>query len=134
MGAGWSWSTAYADVRAFTILGELILVPFSSWDEQGNFDDQAYQTALGRGLIEQDFGMSPEPHRAIQKDLSSARTKQSNDLPSHYRQVPRRIVHRAASVLRLRRLRFQYRQVRKRRQLDPGILISQSLNSSQPPH
>lgn len=37
-GEGWSWSTAYDDVKAFTVLDDVIVVPFSGWSEAGGFD------------------------------------------------------------------------------------------------
>lgn len=38
-GGDWSWSSAYEDVKAFGILGDLILVPFSGWSgEAGGFE------------------------------------------------------------------------------------------------
>lgn len=33
-GEGWSWSSAYDDVKAFTVLEDMILVPFSGWNEE----------------------------------------------------------------------------------------------------
>ncbi|HOH31452.1 MAG TPA: beta-propeller domain-containing protein, partial [Candidatus Hydrogenedentes bacterium] len=39
-GEGWSWSSAYDDVKAFTVLEDMILVPFSGWNEAsgGGYD------------------------------------------------------------------------------------------------
>lgn len=38
-GDDWSWSTAYEDVKAFAILGDMILVPFSGWNSgSGGYD------------------------------------------------------------------------------------------------
>lgn len=34
----WSWSTAYGDVKALTVLDEVIIVPFSGWNESGPYD------------------------------------------------------------------------------------------------
>jgi len=38
-GQGWSWSSAYNDVKAMTVLDDLVIVPFSGWeDDFGGFD------------------------------------------------------------------------------------------------
>lgn len=38
-GEAWSWSTAHNDVKAFTVLDDLLIVPFSGWsDSAGGFD------------------------------------------------------------------------------------------------
>jgi len=38
-GEGWSWSSAYEDVKAFTVLDDMLIVPFSGWShEAGGFD------------------------------------------------------------------------------------------------
>ncbi|NLN92125.1 MAG: hypothetical protein GX130_02295 [Candidatus Hydrogenedens sp.] len=38
-GDDWSWSTAYEDVKAFAILDNMILVPFSGWNQgSGGYD------------------------------------------------------------------------------------------------
>ncbi|GMW00419.1 MAG: hypothetical protein AMXMBFR84_15560 [Candidatus Hydrogenedentota bacterium] len=38
-GQNWSWSSAYDDVKAFTVLDDLLIVPFSGWEEiGGGFD------------------------------------------------------------------------------------------------
>ena len=38
-GERWSWSEAYGDVKAFTVLDDMILVPFSGWnDGSGGYD------------------------------------------------------------------------------------------------
>lgn len=38
-GEGWSWSSAYEDVKAFTVLDDMLIVPFSGWSEDvGGFD------------------------------------------------------------------------------------------------
>lgn len=37
-GEDWSWSAAYEDVKAFTVLDDTIIVPFSGWTEQGGYD------------------------------------------------------------------------------------------------
>ncbi len=38
MGENWAWSPAYGDVKAFTVLDDMIIVPFSGWDDDGRFD------------------------------------------------------------------------------------------------
>lgn len=35
-GDGWSWSSAYGDVKALTVLDDMILVPFSGWNQGDN--------------------------------------------------------------------------------------------------
>ncbi len=39
-GENWTWSSAYSDVKAFTVLDDLIIVPFSGWNgySGGGFD------------------------------------------------------------------------------------------------
>lgn len=38
-GESWSWSTAYSDVKAFSVLDDMILVPFSGWNTgSGGYD------------------------------------------------------------------------------------------------
>jgi hypothetical protein len=37
-GENWSWSNAFEDVKAFTVLDDLIIVPFSGWNGYGGFD------------------------------------------------------------------------------------------------
>ena len=37
-GEAWSWSSAYADVKSFTVLDDTIIVPFSGWNESGGYD------------------------------------------------------------------------------------------------
>jgi hypothetical protein len=37
-GEGWSWSSAYEDVKAFTVFDDLVLVPFSGWTGEGGFE------------------------------------------------------------------------------------------------
>lgn len=34
-GDGWSWSTAYTDVKSFTVLDDLLMVPVTGWSEEG---------------------------------------------------------------------------------------------------
>jgi hypothetical protein len=37
-GDDWSWSEAYGDVKAFTVLDDVLIVPVSGWSEQGSYD------------------------------------------------------------------------------------------------
>jgi hypothetical protein len=37
-GENWSWSSAYSDVKALTVLDDAILVPFSGWTDTGGFE------------------------------------------------------------------------------------------------
>lgn len=37
-GDSWSWSSAFQDVKAFSVAGDRILVPFSGWNESGGYD------------------------------------------------------------------------------------------------
>jgi hypothetical protein len=38
-GENWAWSTGYSDVKAFTVLDDLIVVPFSGWNQEfGGYD------------------------------------------------------------------------------------------------
>lgn len=37
-GDGWSWSSAYGDVKAFTVLEDMLVVPFSGWSESGGYE------------------------------------------------------------------------------------------------
>lgn len=37
-GEHWAWSSAYSDVKAFTVLDDVILAPFSGWNEYGGYD------------------------------------------------------------------------------------------------
>ncbi len=37
-GENWSWSSAYSDVKAFTVLDDMLLVPFSGWTDSGGFE------------------------------------------------------------------------------------------------
>ncbi len=49
-GDQWSWTTAYGDVKAFTILDDLIIVPFSGWSEQGGYERLQFLTWDRDGL------------------------------------------------------------------------------------
>lgn len=37
-GEGWSWSSAFEDVKAFSVFDDLVLVPFSGWTGEGGFE------------------------------------------------------------------------------------------------
>ncbi|HNR36510.1 MAG TPA: beta-propeller domain-containing protein, partial [Candidatus Hydrogenedentes bacterium] len=37
-GQNWAWSTAYSDVKAFTVLDDVLIVPFSGWEETGGYE------------------------------------------------------------------------------------------------
>lgn len=39
-GRNWSWSSAYGDVKALTVLDDVIIVPFSGWEEAGGGFDR----------------------------------------------------------------------------------------------
>jgi hypothetical protein len=50
-GADWSWSSAYEDVKALGVLGDLILVPFSGWSsDAGGFERLQLVTWNGDAL------------------------------------------------------------------------------------
>lgn len=38
MGDDWSWSSAFSDVKAFTVLEDKLIVPFSGWTAAGGYD------------------------------------------------------------------------------------------------
>jgi len=37
-GDGWAWSSAYGDVKAFTVLADTLIVPFTGWTETGGYE------------------------------------------------------------------------------------------------
>ena len=37
-GDDWAWSSAYHDVKAFTITEDMLLIPFSGWNDTGGYD------------------------------------------------------------------------------------------------
>ncbi len=37
-GDDWSWSSAYYDVKAFTVLDDVLIVPFSGWTSNGGYE------------------------------------------------------------------------------------------------
>lgn len=50
-GDGWSWSSAYSDVKAFTVLDDMIIVPFSGWSESaGGFERLQFIGYTGNSL------------------------------------------------------------------------------------
>lgn len=38
MGDDWSWSSAYSDVKAFTVLDDMLIVPFSGYNDEGSYE------------------------------------------------------------------------------------------------
>jgi beta propeller domain-containing protein len=59
-GENWSWSTAFSDVKAFTVLDDLLIVPFSGWNaEFGGYDRLQFiswtpDDLLTRGFVDLD--------------------------------------------------------------------------------
>lgn len=52
-GEGWSWSSAYTDVKSFTVLDDMILVPFSGWNsEKGGGYDRLQFVAYTRNTLD----------------------------------------------------------------------------------
>ncbi len=49
-GENWSWSGAFDDVKAFTVLDDLIIVPFSGWSGYGGFDRLQFVSYAGDDL------------------------------------------------------------------------------------
>ena len=37
-GEAWSWSSAYSDVKAFSVFDDLLIVPFSGWNDSGGYE------------------------------------------------------------------------------------------------
>lgn len=88
-GDDWSWSSAYGDVKAFTVLDNLLIVPFSGWNDNGGYDRLQFVAwtpdSLGllghvdlRGGVLRSFeygggyyGVTSEELAAITGDLSS---------------------------------------------------------------
>ncbi len=56
-GGGWSWSSAYDDVKALTVLEDMILVPFSGWNENtgGGYDRLQFVTYSRNDLEAQGY-------------------------------------------------------------------------------
>lgn len=59
-GDNWSWSAAYGDVKAFTVLEDLLVVPFSGWEEGAGGYDRLQFLAWDRG------GVAPLGHVDVQ--------------------------------------------------------------------
>lgn len=50
-GESWSWSSAYSDVKAFTVLDDVIIVPFSGWESDfGGYDRLQFISYTEKGL------------------------------------------------------------------------------------
>jgi len=49
-GADWTWSSAYDDVKAFTVLEDVLIVPFSGWTERGGFERLQFLSYTSGGL------------------------------------------------------------------------------------
>ena len=47
-GEGWAWSDAYGDVDAFTVLDDMLIVPFSGWSENGGYERLQFVAYTGR--------------------------------------------------------------------------------------
>ncbi|MCC6142355.1 MAG: beta-propeller domain-containing protein, partial [Candidatus Hydrogenedentes bacterium] len=55
-GKGWSWSNAYTDVKAFTVLDDTLIVPFSGWHEDiGGFERLQFISYEGLDLTLRGF-------------------------------------------------------------------------------
>ena len=51
-GDQWSWSNAYSDVKAFTVLDDTLIVPFSGWNETGGGYDRLQFLSYGRDSLD----------------------------------------------------------------------------------
>ena len=51
-GDNWSWSNAYSDVKAFTVLSDKLIVPFSGWNENGGGYDRLQFLSWGHDSLE----------------------------------------------------------------------------------
>ncbi|HNR34836.1 MAG TPA: beta-propeller domain-containing protein [Candidatus Hydrogenedentes bacterium] len=51
-GQGWAWSSAYNDVKAFTVLDDVLIVPFSGWTENGGSYDRLQFVSYTRDGLE----------------------------------------------------------------------------------
>jgi len=50
-GDNWSWSSAYSDVKAFTVLDDVIIIPFSGWEADfGGYDRLQFISYSADGL------------------------------------------------------------------------------------
>ena len=54
-GESWSWSSAQSDVKAFSVVDDRILVPFSGWNEGGGYDRLQFVQWSPNGLTPQGF-------------------------------------------------------------------------------
>ncbi len=52
---GWAWSSAYNDVKALTVLDDVIIVPFSGWDESGGYDRLQFVSYTRDSLTERGY-------------------------------------------------------------------------------
>lgn len=81
-GEGWSWSSAYSDVKAFTVYDNLIAVPFSGWNYgSGGYDRLQFieydqDTLYVRGYVDlqgsalRSFGHGPYFYALTQEQLA----------------------------------------------------------------
>ncbi len=51
-GDNWSWSNAYSDVKAFTVLPDKLIVPFTGWNENGGGYDRLQFLTWGHDSLE----------------------------------------------------------------------------------
>ncbi len=49
-GDNWSWSDAYSDVKSFTVLDNVLIVPFSGWTNAGGYDRLQFVSYGDAGL------------------------------------------------------------------------------------
>ncbi len=49
-GEGWAWSSAYYDVKAFTVLDDVLIVPFTGWVDSGSYDRLQFVSYSRDGL------------------------------------------------------------------------------------
>lgn len=55
-GGDWSWSSAYSDVKAFTVLEDLLIVPFSGWTQDtGGYDRLQFVSYSADALNVRDY-------------------------------------------------------------------------------
>jgi hypothetical protein len=55
-GEDWSWSSAYSDVKAFTVLDNVLIVPFSGWtNERGGYERLQFISYSPAGLATRGF-------------------------------------------------------------------------------
>ena len=51
-GDNWSWSNAYGDVKAFTVLDNTLIVPFTGWNESGGGYDRLQFLSWGHDSLD----------------------------------------------------------------------------------